>query len=62
MDLTMRTARSEKVPYRLSCSAFPWNLDNWAPALIDALPSARRVVTFDNVGVDGSSGGNAVKP
>jgi pimeloyl-ACP methyl ester carboxylesterase len=32
------------------------NLDNWAPALIDALPSARRVATFDNVGVDGSSG------
>jgi len=35
---------------------FRGNLDNWAPALIDALPSARSVATFDNVGVDGSSG------
>jgi pimeloyl-ACP methyl ester carboxylesterase len=35
---------------------FRGNLDNWDPALIDALASARRVVTFDNVGVGGSSG------
>ena len=27
------------------------NLDNWDPALIDALASTRHVVTFDNVGV-----------
>ena len=30
------------------------NLDNWDPALIDALALARRVVTFDNAGVGGS--------
>src|SRR6266542_3949460 len=32
------------------------NLDNWDPALIDALASTRRVVTFDNAGVGGSTG------
>ena len=33
---------------------FRGNLDNWDPALIDALAPARRVVTFDNAGVGGS--------
>ena len=35
---------------------FRGNLDNWDPALIDALAAGRRVVTFDNAGVAGSSG------
>ena len=35
---------------------FRGNLDNWDPALIDALAQARRVVTFDNAGVGGSVG------
>ena len=35
---------------------FRGNLDNWDPALIDELGSARRVVTFDNAGVGGSAG------
>ena len=35
---------------------FRGSLDNWDPALIDALASTRRVVTFDNAGVGGSSG------
>ena len=35
---------------------FRGNLDNWDPALIDALASARRVVTFDNAGVGRSTG------
>jgi pimeloyl-ACP methyl ester carboxylesterase len=35
---------------------FRGNLDNWDPALIDALASTRHVVTFDNVGVGGSTG------
>ena len=35
---------------------FRGNLDSWDPALIDALTSARRVVTFDNAGVGGSTG------
>jgi pimeloyl-ACP methyl ester carboxylesterase len=35
---------------------FRGNLDNWDPALIDALARGRRVVTFDNAGVGGSTG------
>jgi pimeloyl-ACP methyl ester carboxylesterase len=35
---------------------FRGNLDSWDPALIDALAAARRVVTFDNAGVGGSTG------
>ena len=35
---------------------FRGNLDNWDPALIDALSSARRVITFDNAGVGRSTG------
>ncbi len=35
---------------------FRGNLDNWDPALINALASDRRVVTFDNVGVGRSTG------
>ena len=35
---------------------FRGNLDSWDPALIDALASDRRVITFDNAGVGGSTG------
>jgi len=35
---------------------FRGNLDSWDPALIDALATGRRVVTFDNAGVGGSGG------
>jgi pimeloyl-ACP methyl ester carboxylesterase len=35
---------------------FRGNLDNWDPALIDALAEGRRVVTFDNVGVGATTG------
>src|SRR3954454_17028524 len=35
---------------------FRGNLDNWDPALIDDLAVARRVVTFDNRGVGGTTG------
>ena len=35
---------------------FRGNLDSWDPALIDALALARRVITFDNAGVGGSTG------
>jgi pimeloyl-ACP methyl ester carboxylesterase len=38
---------------------FRGNLDNWDPALIDALAQTRRVVTFDNAGVGGSAGTTA---
>ena len=35
---------------------FRGNLDNWDPALIDALAVDRRVVTFDNLGVGATTG------
>jgi pimeloyl-ACP methyl ester carboxylesterase len=35
---------------------FRGNLDSWDPALIDALAPGRRVITFDNAGVGGSTG------
>jgi pimeloyl-ACP methyl ester carboxylesterase len=35
---------------------FRGNLDSWDPALIDALATGRRVITFDNAGVGGSTG------
>lgn len=35
---------------------FRGNLDNWDPALVDALSGNRRVITFDNAGVGGSTG------
>jgi pimeloyl-ACP methyl ester carboxylesterase len=35
---------------------FRGNLDNWDPALIDALTADRRVVAFDNVGVAATTG------
>jgi pimeloyl-ACP methyl ester carboxylesterase len=38
---------------------FRGNLDNWDPALVDALASHRRVITFDNTGVAASSGTTA---
>ena len=46
---------TEDVPLVL-LQRFRGNLDNWDPALIDALASVRRVVTFDNAGVGGSTG------
>jgi pimeloyl-ACP methyl ester carboxylesterase len=35
---------------------FRGNLDNWDPALIDALADDRRVITFDNTGVGATTG------
>jgi len=46
----------EGTPPLVLLQHFRGNLDNWDPALIDALATGRRVVTFDNVGVGGSTG------
>jgi pimeloyl-ACP methyl ester carboxylesterase len=35
---------------------FRGNLENWDPTLIDALAQKRRVITFDNTGVGGTTG------
>jgi pimeloyl-ACP methyl ester carboxylesterase len=55
VDYAYRDAGEGTVPLVL-LQHFRGNLDNWDPALIDALASARRVVAFDNAGVGGSTG------
>jgi pimeloyl-ACP methyl ester carboxylesterase len=55
VDYAYREAGDGGVPLVL-LQHFRGNLDAWDPALIDALASGRRVVTFDNTGVGGSSG------
>jgi pimeloyl-ACP methyl ester carboxylesterase len=55
IDYAYRDTGDGAVPLVL-LQHFRGNLDNWDPALIDALASTRRVVTFDNVGVGGSTG------
>jgi len=54
-DYAYRDVGSGAVPLVL-LQHFRGNLDNWDPALIDALASGRRVVAFDNVGVGGTNG------
>jgi pimeloyl-ACP methyl ester carboxylesterase len=46
----------EGTPVLVMLQHFRGNLDNWDPALVDALARERRVVTFDNAGVAGSTG------
>jgi pimeloyl-ACP methyl ester carboxylesterase len=46
----------ERTPALVLLQHFRGNLDNWDPALVDALARDRRVVTFDNAGVGGSTG------
>jgi pimeloyl-ACP methyl ester carboxylesterase len=55
VDYAYREAGGGGVPLVL-LQHFRGNLDSWDPALIDALAPGRRVVTFDNTGVGGSSG------
>ena len=49
IDYAYRDAGDGAVPLIL-LQHFRGNLDNWDPALIDALAATRRVVTFDNAG------------
>jgi pimeloyl-ACP methyl ester carboxylesterase len=55
VDYAYREAGTGTMPLVL-LQHFRGNLDGWDPALIDALASNRRVVTFDNAGVGGSTG------
>ena len=56
VDYTYRDTGGEGGVPLVLLQHFRGNLDNWDPALIDALASTRRVVTFDNAGVGGSTG------
>jgi pimeloyl-ACP methyl ester carboxylesterase len=55
IDYAYRDLGVSEVPLVL-LQHFRGNLDNWDPALIDALATDRRVVAFDNVGVAATSG------
>jgi pimeloyl-ACP methyl ester carboxylesterase len=55
IDYAYRETGEGAVPLVL-LQHFRGNLDNWDPALVDALASTRRVVAFDNAGVGGSNG------
>jgi pimeloyl-ACP methyl ester carboxylesterase len=46
----------KETPALVLLQHFRGNLDNWDPALVDALADDRRIVTFDNAGVGGSTG------
>ena len=54
IDYAYRDAGEGPVPLVL-LQHFRANLDNWDPALVDALASTRRVVAFDNAGVVGTT-------
>ena len=47
---------SASAPPLVSFQHFRGNLDNWDPALADALARTREVILFDNAGVGGSTG------
>jgi pimeloyl-ACP methyl ester carboxylesterase len=51
-----RSTGPTDAPPLLMLQHFRGNLDNWDPALVDALARDHRVITFDNRGVAASSG------
>jgi pimeloyl-ACP methyl ester carboxylesterase len=55
VEYAYRDVGESEVPLVL-LQHFRGNLDNWDPALIDALAGDRRVVTFNNVGVASTTG------
>jgi pimeloyl-ACP methyl ester carboxylesterase len=55
IDYAYRDLGAGDVPLVL-LQHFRGNLDNWDPALVDALVEDRRVIAFDNVGVGATSG------
>jgi pimeloyl-ACP methyl ester carboxylesterase len=56
VDFAYRALGASDAPPLVMLQHFRGNLDNWDPALIDALARGRRVITFDNRGVAASSG------
>jgi pimeloyl-ACP methyl ester carboxylesterase len=56
VDYAYRTTGASDGTPLVTLQHFRGNLDNWDPALIDALALGRRVITFDNRGVAASNG------
>jgi pimeloyl-ACP methyl ester carboxylesterase len=55
IEYAYRDVGDSEVPIVL-LQHFRGNLDNWDPALVDALAAERRVVAFDNAGVGATTG------
>jgi pimeloyl-ACP methyl ester carboxylesterase len=55
IEYAYRDVGDSEVPLVL-LQHFRGNLDNWDPALVDALAAKRSVVTFDNAGVGATTG------
>jgi pimeloyl-ACP methyl ester carboxylesterase len=51
-----RLGEASSAPPLVLLQHYRGNLDNWDPALVDALASMREVILFDSAGVGGSSG------
>ena len=56
VDYAYRVTGPSGAPPLVMLQHFRGNLDNWDPALIDALAQDRRVIAFDNRGVAASTG------
>jgi pimeloyl-ACP methyl ester carboxylesterase len=56
VDYAYRSTGQSDGPPLVLLQHFRGNLDNWDPALVDALGRGRRVITFDNRGVAASTG------
>jgi pimeloyl-ACP methyl ester carboxylesterase len=56
VDYAYRSTGASDAPPLVLLQHFRGNLDNWDPALIDALADRRRLIAFDNRGVAASSG------
>ena len=56
VDYVYRSMGASEATPVIALQHFRGNLDNWDPALIDALAAGRRVITFDNRGVAASGG------
>jgi pimeloyl-ACP methyl ester carboxylesterase len=56
VDYAYRATGTSDAPPLVALQHFRGNLDNWDPALIDALAAGRQVITFDNRGVAATSG------
>src|SRR5215468_6400743 len=55
IEYAYRDLGESEVPL-VALQHFRGNLDNWDPALVDALAAKRRVITFDNAGVGATTG------
>ena len=56
VDYAYRAIGGSEAPPLVTFQHFRGNLDNWDPALIDALAAGRQVITFDNRGVAATNG------